>query len=102
MAIFNSAVLTTRGSGLLIDAVAGDKITFTRMVVGCGEYSDEERERNSLERMMCLKDARQEFAFSAYKKVSEQCVLLTAVISNRELVSSYKITEIGVYGKKAK
>lgn len=101
MAVFNSSVLTTRGSELLVDAVAGDQITFTRMVVGCGVYSDGERERNLLEKRTALKDARQEFTFSAYKKVSEQCVLLTAVISNRELDYSYKITEIGIYGKRS-
>ena len=101
MAVFNSSVLTSRGSELLVDAVAGDQITFTRMVVGCGVYSDGERERNSLEKRTALKDARQEFTFSAYKKVSEQCVLLTAVISNRELDYSYKITEIGIYGKRS-
>ena len=68
MAVFNSSVLTARGSELLVDAVAGDQITFTRMVVGCGVYSDAERERNSLEKRTALKDARQEFTFSAYKK----------------------------------
>ena len=102
MAVFNSSVLTARGSELLVDAVAGDQITFTRMVVGCGVYSDGERERNLLEKRTALKDARQEFTFSAYKKVSEHCVLLTAVISNRELDYSYKITEIGIYGKRSR
>lgn len=100
MAVFNSAVLTVRGNELLVDAVAGDRIIFTRMVVGCGEYSGSERERIALERMTSLKDARQEFTFSDHKKISEQCVLLTAVISNKELDYSYKITEIGIYGKK--
>lgn len=99
MAIFNSAVLTRKGNELLIDAAAGNKITFTRMIVGCGEYTDAERERRELEKMESLKDAKQEFTFSAYKKVSEQCFLLTAVISNRELTKGYKITEIGIYGK---
>lgn len=99
MAIFNSAVLTRKGNELLIDAAAGNRITFTRMIVGCGEYTDAERERSKLEKMENLKDAKQEFTFSAYKKVSEQCFLLTVVISNRELAKGYKITEIGVYGK---
>ncbi len=100
MGVFNSAVLTARGNELLVDAVAGDKIVFTRMAVGCGVYSDEERERRALEKAVGLKDVRQEFSFSAHRKVSEQCVLLTAVISNRELARSYKITEIGIYGKR--
>lgn len=100
MGVFNSAVLTARGNELLVDAVAGDKIVFTRMAVGSGVYSDEERERRALEKAVGLKDVRQEFSFSAHRKVSEQCVLLTAVISNRELERSYKITEIGIYGKR--
>lgn len=101
MGVWESAVLTTRGNELLIDAVAGDRITFTRMVVGRGIYTDEERQRRVLEKMTGLKEAVQEFTFSAHRKVSEQCVLLTAVISNRELAHSYKITEIGIYGKRS-
>ncbi len=99
MAMFNSAVLTKKGNELLIDAAAGNKIIFTRMIVGCGEYTDAERERSALEKLESLKDVKQEFTFSAYKKVSEQCFMLTAVISNRELVKGYKITEIGICGK---
>ena len=101
MAVFEGAVLTTKGNELLIDAVAGNEITFTKMSVGSGVYTDEERERYALEKMESLKDVRQEFTFSACRKASEQCYMLTAVISNRELTSSYKITEIGIYGKKS-
>lgn len=101
MAVFECAVLTTKGNELLIDAVAGNEITFTKMSVGSGVYTDEERERNKLEKMESLKDVRQEFTFSACRKASEQCYMLTAVISNRELTNSYKITEIGIYGKKS-
>ena len=99
MAIFNSAVLTKKGNELLIDAAAGNKITFTRMIVGCGEYTDVERERNFLEKMENLKDVKQEFTFSACRKVSERCLMLTAIISNKNLTNGYKITEIGVCGK---
>ena len=63
MGVFNSAVLTARGNELLVDAVAGDKIVFTRMAVGSGVYSDEERERRALEKAVGLKDVRQEFSF---------------------------------------
>lgn len=100
MAVFDCAVLTKKGNELLIDAVAGNEITFTRMIVGSGAYTDEERKRSALEKMENMKDAKQEFTFSACKKESAQCYKLTAVISNRELTESYKITEIGIYGKK--
>ena len=100
MAIFESAVLTARGNELLIDAVAGNQITFTRMVVGSGQYTDEERARSALEKRTGLKEPQQETTFSHHEKASEQCVRLTAVISNRELTNGYKMTEIGIYGKK--
>ncbi len=101
MAVFRSSVLTKKGNELLIDAVAGENIIFTRMLTGCGEYTDEERDRRTLEKRESLKNAKQEFTFSSYKKESEQSVRLTAIISNRGLVKSYKITEIGIYGKKS-
>ena len=41
MAVFEGAVLTTKGNELLIDAVAGNEITFTKMSVGSGVYTDE-------------------------------------------------------------
>lgn len=101
MAVFEAAVLTTQGNELLIDSVAGAKIEFTRMVVGGGNYTQEERVRRALEERRVLKDAKQEFTFSTHKKVSPQCVLLTAVISNANLEHGYKITEVGIYGKRA-
>lgn len=99
MAIFEASVLTARGNELLIESAAGNKIIFTRMVAGGGEYTDRERERWALEKMTALKDARQEFPFSSCKKASAQSVVLTAVISNIELEHAYKITEIGIFGK---
>ena len=100
MAVFNCSVVTTKGKEIIIDAIAGKNITFTKMIVGCGIYGEEERTWNSLENRESMKDAKQEFTFSAYKKESEQCYKLTAIISNRELVESYKITEIGIYAKR--
>ncbi len=100
MGVFNSGGVRARGIELLVDGGAWDTLVFTGLAVGCGVYSDEERERRALEKAVGLKDVRQEFSFSAHRKVSEQCVLLTAVISNRELERSYKITEIGIYGKR--
>lgn len=99
MSIFNSAVLTRRGNELLVTAAAGKQIIFTRLVTGCGIYSEEEKQRSKLEQATALKDQKQEFPFSKYEKASETSVLLTAIVSNLELTEGYKITEIGVYGK---
>lgn len=99
MSIFNSAVLTKKGNDLLVTAAAGKQIIFTRLVTGCGIYTEEEKQRAALEQAEGLKEQRQQFPFSKYEKASETSVLLTALITNKELTEGYKITEIGVYGK---
>lgn len=99
MGNFNSAVLTTKGNELLTTAVAGRKIIFTRLVTGSGVYTEEEKARYALEQRAALKQQKQEFTFSNYEKVSQTSVLLTALITNRELKESYKMTEVGIYGK---
>ena len=99
MGNFNSAVLTAKGNELLTTAVAGRKIIFTRLVTGSGVYTEEEKARYALEQRTALKQQKQEFTFSSYEKVSQTSVLLTALITNRELKESYKMTEVGIYGK---
>lgn len=99
MSIFNSAVLTKKGNELLVTAAAGKQIIFTRLVTGCGIYTEEEKQRAALEQAEGLKEQRQQFPFSKYEKASETSVLLTALITNKELTEGYKITEIGIYGK---
>ena len=101
MGIFNSAVLTRAGNDLLVTAAAGKQIVFTRMVTGCGIYTDEEKTRAALETAQALKEQKQEFPFSVWEKASEKSVLLTALITNKELTEGYKMTEIGIYGKEA-
>lgn len=99
MSMFNSAVLTTKGNELLIKAVAGKQIEFTRLVTGCGIYTEEEKGRAALEQLTELKQQQQEFPFSSQERPSEKCVVLTALITNKDLAEGYKITELGVYGK---
>ena len=99
MAIWRRAVLTRAGNELLVTAAAGKQIIFTRLVTGCGIYTEEEKDRAALANATALKQQVQEFPFSSYEKQSEQSVLLKAIISNKELTESYTITEIGVYGK---
>lgn len=99
MAIWRRAVLTRAGNELLVTAAAGKQIIFTRLVTGCGIYTEEEKDRAALANATALKQQVQEFPFSSYEKQSEQSVLLKAIITNKELTESYTITEIGVYGK---
>ena len=99
MAIWRGAVLTRAGNELLVMAAAGKQIIFTRLVTGCGIYTEEEKDRAALANATALKQQVQEFTFSSYEKHSEQSVLLKAIINNKELTESYTMTEIGVYGK---
>lgn len=99
MAIWRSAVLTRAGNDLLVTAAAGKQISFTRLVTGCGIYTEEEKDRAALANATALKEQVQEFSFSAYEKQSEESILLKAVITNKELTEGYSMTEIGVYGK---
>ena len=99
MAIWRGAVLTRAGNELLVKAAAGKQIIFTRLVTGCGIYTEEEKDRAALANATALKQQVQEFPFSSYEKHSEQSVLLKAIINNKELTESYTMTEIGVYGK---
>lgn len=92
---FDKAIITKNGNELIAEAIAGEKIEFTRLITGCGIYEETEE----LECAVALKEEKQEFQFSVNEKISENGVLLTAVISNVGLESGYRLTEIGIGGK---
>lgn len=100
MAAFNSAVTTDQGLALVADMIAGEQLVFTKLVTGSGIYTEEEQERTSLQKATGLREIRQEFGFSNVSKVTDTCVLLKTLISNKELAEGYRMTEIGVYAKK--
>lgn len=95
MAAFNKSILTKRGNGILVEAMAGTQVEFTRLETGSGVYDGTE----NLLYMDRLKNGRQSFPFLRYEKVSEECVSLIALVSNESLSRGYRMTEIGVYGK---
>lgn len=95
MAVFNRSVLTTNGNDLLVGAVAGEEIEFIRLETGSGIYDGTE----NLLSMNRLKNRQQSFPFLRYEKVSEESILLVALVSNDGLSMGYRMTEVGVYGK---
>ena len=95
MATFHKSILTSKGNDLLARAIGGEQIEFTRLEIGSGIYDGTE----ILQSMDKLKNKQQEFPFLRYEKVSEESVLLVAMVSNEELPTGYRMTEIGVYGK---
>lgn len=100
MADFYGAVTTDAGIALVADLLTGEQLVFTKLVTGDGIYADEEIARTKLRKAEELRQPRQEFEFSSMEKITDFCVQLKALISNRELTEGYRINEIGVYAKK--
>lgn len=100
MAEFYEAVTTDAGLALSADLLTGEQMVFTKLVTGCGEYDERELARSRLQKAWQIKEPRQQFEFSRVEKITDNCVLLKALISNARLTEGYRMTEIGVYAKK--
>lgn len=101
MAEYRAAVMTDEGINLLADSLAeGYRIEFVKMVIGSGEYSEEEKKTDVLRKCTSLKEKQQEFGFSSVKSTEESEILLKAVISNAALDTGYYMREIGIVAKK--
>ena len=101
MAEFYAAVTTNLGVSLSADLLTGEQLEFTKLVAGGGNYSEEDLARTELQKATSLRDQKQEFGFSAKEKVTDSCVLLKTLLSNEQLETGYRMTEIGIYAKKA-
>lgn len=95
MAAFGKAILTVNGNNLITEAVAGGQIEFTRLETGSGIYGGME-DLSCADRLM---EKRQEFSFLRVERVSDEAVMLVAVVSNEGLDVGYRMTEVGIYGK---
>ncbi len=100
MAEFYTSVTTDAGIALAADLFIGEKIEFTKLVTGNGNYGEDEITRTNLQKAVALKDPRQEFGFSSIEKKTDSCILLKSCLSNAELTEGYRMTEIGIYARK--
>ncbi|MBO5145001.1 MAG: hypothetical protein J6C19_05640 [Lachnospiraceae bacterium] len=100
MAEFYAAATTNLGIEFSTDLLVGERIEFTKLVTGSGVYSEEEINRSSLQKAQALRNPMQEFGFSNIEKVTDTCVLLKSLLSNRQLTEGYRMTEIGIYARK--
>lgn len=106
---FKNAVMTNGGAALLTRAQAGEcKIEFTRVGIGKGVYSDDEKTLESLQMASGLKDIQASFLFSSIEVYSEYSVKLTALISNQDpatrealITTGFYINEMGIFAKEA-
>lgn len=102
MSSFKDAYLTNNGADLIAEAIAeGVKIEFVKMVVGDGEYEDEEKSKDALQQRTGLKSLRQECGFSSVEATDQNAVKLKAIIGNKNVTEGYRIREIGIIAKKS-
>lgn len=102
MSSFKVAIMTDAGAKLMADSIIeGYKIEFVKMVIGSGEYEEEEKTAEALRIRTELKQKKQEVGFSSRLISDENEVLLKTLITNKELDVGYRMREIGIIAKKA-
>ncbi len=104
---FNNAVMTNGGARLLTRAQAGEiSIQFTRLVVGNGMYTPEDKAIENIQKQTALKSLKNTYGLSDIEKYSDHSVKATALITNQNSVTGqalieegYYINEIGLYAR---
>lgn len=104
---FNRSVLTNAGASLLTRAQAGEiKIEFTRITIGNGNYTADDKTFDAMQERTELKSAKNSYTFSNVEIYSDHSVKLTALITNQNPVNGeilvnegYYINEMGIYAK---
>ena len=104
---FNNAVMTNAGARLLTRAQAGEiKIEFTRIAVGNGEYTADEKTLAALQKQTALKLLKNSYTLSDIDVFSDYSVKVTALITNQDPVTGqtlvtagYYINEMGLFAK---
>lgn len=104
---FNNAVMTRDGANLLTRAQAGEvKIKFTRIEIGNGNYSADEKTFPVLQEQKGLKSPKNSYPLSHIEIYSEHSVKITALITNKDLITGeifidegYFINEMGLFAK---
>lgn len=104
---FNNAVITNGGARLLTRAQAGElKIEIARIVVGSGDYTEDEKTLSFLQQQENLKAPKNSYGISDLEVYSDHSVKVAAVITNYDpgtgqtLVNEgYYINEMGLFAK---
>lgn len=99
--------MTDGGAALLTRAQAGEiRIEFTRMAVGSGSYTADEKTLARLQQATGLKALKNSYTLSDVDVFSDHSVKVTALITNQDPVTKetlvtagYYINEIGLYAK---
>lgn len=104
---FRYAAMTKEGIKLLNNAQSGECVMeFTRIAVGDGQYSEEEKNRAELEKMNALKHEKASYEILSKKKQNDNAIILTTNISNYDveegkalITEGFYINEIAVFAR---
>lgn len=104
---FRYAAMTKEGIKLLNNAQSGECVMeFTRIAVGDGQYSEEEKNRAELEKMNALKHEKTSYEILSKKKQNDNAIILTTNISNYDveegkalITEGFYINEIAVFAR---
>lgn len=107
MSEYESAVLTSAGLALLNRAIAGDaRLEFTRIAIGSGIYSDEQKTPTALQSMTALRIERASYNITTKSAISDTSVKLTALLTNWDqstgealITEGFAQNEIGLFCK---
>lgn len=98
MSLYKSSKITNLGQDLLLKCLAGEaEMQFTRIAFGAGEYSSD----NGITAQAALKDEKQTVSISTIAIKSSNTVICSAILSNADLETGYRITEVGLFAKNA-
>ena len=107
MSEFGNAVLTSAGLALLNKAVSGEaRLEFTRMALGDGTYTEEQKTPAALQTLTALRSERGSYDISTKSTVNATTVKLTALLTNWDketgealITEGFHQNEIGLFCK---
>ena len=97
-----------RGVNVSGDVVKSDPFTFTKIMLGCGTYTEEQREESALRVMTALRTPKNNYPISSVKRVnvSNNLYKVSAIATNYNVATGtilvangYNVTEIGIYAR---
>ena len=104
---YNLAVMPKCGIALLNSAQAGEcKIEFTRIAIGSGTYTEEEKSKSKLLDATGLKKEEKSYSINSKKKINNNSVALSCDITNYDeqtqqalITESFYINEIAIFAR---
>lgn len=97
MSSYMNFILTDQGRNLLNDIISGEgELEFRCISIGSGNYTNEEKDSETIRNMVSLREERQRSSFSRIQRKGKN-VELKAHITNQGVSEEYLMTELGIY-----